>query len=475
MFENEAISVVLRPPRQRRSENELPWPVRKLGLAVYGSSLLTRRAKSELTALAGMLGVVALFDWLAWTFLLNAIFQTQVNEVNGKTCVAGGLAILVTSMVILFERGFITTDLTSDKRKVGLRLAVRLFLIVGAAIMTAKPVELLAFQPAIRNRTHEERVTSFAVSLLMKIGDIEQERAGLASPRREDLEPCQAYRELSGRELEFAKDQGRLKAIRSHKDETRHDLEELRQRFVSEDEAPAHEARVHQVESLLERLNRAYAGLQAKVANEKIELDFIKDRDPNLRGDCEKADTESQAGHQNRLDGLKGEASGIREYLNLLRRSNATSAEGLSIEIDGRKFAYHFEDYDLWGQLRVLEDLLAGQPAQWEGGSDSAVLAKAEKLGLTTPRNCEQAESVCSPEALQAWEKIAPALRLQAAHFSIWSWAVFGLAVLVPCLAILIKIFASQDLTHYYSLASQARNGNPDAVQISSLESAGHP
>ncbi len=52
--------------------------------AVYGTSLLTQRAKTEMAALAGMLGVVALFDWLAWTFLLNSIVQPSVNTLSGK-------------------------------------------------------------------------------------------------------------------------------------------------------------------------------------------------------------------------------------------------------------------------------------------------------------------------------------------------------------------------------------------------------
>lgn len=466
---NQPLSVVLRPPRISRETKPLPWLVRKLGLDVYGTSLLTERGKAELTALAGMLGVVALFDWLAWTFLFNAILHSRATELGLKTLIAAGLASLITAMMIFFERGFLTMDLTRQKGKVTLRLAVRILLILTAAVVTAKPVELMAFQPAIEARTHEEKVTTYAINLLLRINELEAAQTNLAPVRRSDVESCQTYASLNGRELELAKLQSQLESLRAAERSASRDLEALRAAAAGVDASEDHANQVAQAEQRLRRATGALGEKRAAVENGRIELEFLQGKHPGLKETCGRDFEVSQTDRESRLTGFAAEQGKIREHLNILRRSDPGSVEGLSVQVGNQPFTYHFTEYDVWNQLRILDDLLEGRPAHWQGGLDPKVMAQAEVLDLKPPPDCQSVS--CNPAENRDWA----ALQAQAERYSRWSWAVFAIAVLVPCLALLIKAFAPLDMVHYYSLASQYRAGHPDAIKVAELEAEGAP
>lgn len=494
--------LTIRPSsRGTSSSHGLPFLVRFFDLAIYGSTLLNGRVRSELNSLSLVLIVVAVFDWLAWSFLINGLLQPEVGVFDWKSPIAGGLAAVVTSMVLLFERQFVTMDLTRDRLKVAIRLALRILVIVGAAVATAKPVEVVAFQPAIQERAHQEQLTAYAFHLIEKLEDLENRK--ISKVDLQEIETCRTSQELTERtrilETELKPELNGARDIlnRTLQDlaQAKRELNGLRASSRPEDLSRIAELsqRISGLEARRTRQEKILGNAQVAVSKHQKGLDFDIGLKPTAGKDCEAAIVQADKDYEEKQAQLQRSKELIPVHLNQLRNKSPAEAEKVApIELDDVPRPYDFRTYDFWGQLRVLDDLIEGRPAQWMGGFKSTIMERAEKLGIVSPRNCDEVprqetgvppanftpekNKGCDDEAKANWDKAKPVLELQSQRYRRWSNIVFFIAVLIPSLAIAIKLFSSQDLTQYYSLKSQAKAGNPEArrtLELSGIET-GH-
>lgn len=148
----------LMPERHEPIPGTLGTLIRILGLDVYETSGLGRRALLEMKFSAILLLVVFFFDLGAWTLLFNAILNSKILILTPLTCLAIGIALLISITVLIYERQFLTMDTSHGLVRLLLPMSIRITVIVLAAIITAQPVELLFFNEPIYKRIHEEGI-----------------------------------------------------------------------------------------------------------------------------------------------------------------------------------------------------------------------------------------------------------------------------------------------------------------------------
>jgi hypothetical protein len=155
--------IYLAAPGAHDPRRQPPALARLLRLDVWGTSLLTIRARHEMGAAAVMLVIVFVFELIAWTLLFDVIVHAARSEGAARRLLALGFGLLFSSAVFLFERGFMTTDLSASRARKWLGLGLRAVVIGLSALATAQPVELLLFGHEIDERVREEAVRSEAL------------------------------------------------------------------------------------------------------------------------------------------------------------------------------------------------------------------------------------------------------------------------------------------------------------------------
>jgi hypothetical protein len=470
------------------------------GLDVYGDSLLGRRARIEIKAAALMLLMNFLFDWGAWSLLLNAALHSQVRAIDPWTAVAlvGGL--VIGTSVLIYERQFFVADPRQSRWSAA--LLIRGTVIVLSALITAQPVELLFFRGPIDRRVHEEGVRQEAVALRQKLDkalkDREERSKELASL------PDRLGDELEGRELDSkqgalsdaVQERNRQNALlaqaRSAENAWTSRLGQRRAELSTAKRGPGSSPEeVDRLQSLVEEARRQLGECRARRQALTVDLAAaesglahadkevqqakgeLKQRRDQLVQKAEMAVHQSEA-DRDRLESwvtqLAKASPGAAEPIveERVQRFAAAMPQLMASFLGQEPFTYRYPVYDFFEQLRVLADLRSGRPPLWRGASVSMVTALKQEYGLEDVRPCGAGsagsrratagakgaeEEPCDPVA---WE------RHQAQTHLFWiSWLViYGVALILPLLVIAMKFLVARELRDYYVEELQQRAGH---------------
>src|SRR5258708_5469608 len=110
--ESATVPLFLRTHQNEPLNGVLGWLAPRFGLDTFSTSLLRNRGRLEIKAAALVLMVVFLFDLGAWTLLFNTILQAELLKFGAWTPLAFLAGCLFAAMVVLYERQFLTTDLS---------------------------------------------------------------------------------------------------------------------------------------------------------------------------------------------------------------------------------------------------------------------------------------------------------------------------------------------------------------------------
>lgn len=164
---------------------------------------------------------------------------------------------------------------------------------------------------------------------------------------------------------------------------------------------------------------------------------------------------------EQQIQDAKRQAEGERERLQawvgqLLQTSPAAGHKIWEARPSADRFWYLLPKYDVFEQLRVLEDLRAGRPPLWQGASTEMKNQLAEEYGLVDPQPCRPR----TPCDSLTWER-----HLARTHTYLVSWiVVFFIALIPPALVMAMKLLMSQDLKDYYSAEQQATDGTTGSL-----------
>lgn len=501
------VALYLRSNEGRRLRGPLGRLARLFGLDVYGTSLLGRRSQIEMKGAALILLVVFLFDLGAWTLLFNAIFHARLFTVGPATILAVAAALLFATIVVLYERQFLTADTTVGWRKLAGPTALRLTIIIGAALITAQPVELLFFREPIHARSHEEGIRR---ELATRWKQVETLRTEMADQRRQLDQLTQTLSEQDEyQRMQAARED--LKQLIDSEAQLQRDLSEAQQqaqRWLNIEvgrkrqrdagrqalerasagapflagEPGAVLLRLREEADATERSYREAIGEKSRwrkrAADLERELGIITGQRPELATTLHEAEED----YDERRAALEGEIETRRQdlwmeeerlqrWIRRLRGLDAPPATLVREDLEpgeesgyfGRRapFEYRTPSYDFFAQLRVLSDLHNGRPPEWPGSSGEAVELLETEFGLTDPPDCspqEEDAGLCDP----AWLRARATARIYRYSYL----AVLALGMVIPLMVLAAKLLMPKELKTYYSTASQAAHGNPEAVRI---------
>lgn len=481
-----------------------PRLARLLGLDVYGESLLSRRAATEMGFVAIVLVVIFLFDFGAWSLLFNAVIHSAVDDIDLLTPVAVLGGALFAFAVLTYERQFVVSDTSSGWLRLLPPMSLRFAVIITAAIITAQPIELLFFRGPILHHTHKELVREHAAGLLVDLETLEERTAAAREiptsvSKGPEAQRLQTHDQRIQEQSEAVRDleNSLVKAERERRNWSwteevrRNELRSAGERLAGLRATPG------DVGEALAAAERAHAAArQRHAAADRNKRDYTVTA-RNLKDDLETARERLVALERDRspiyavyrkllddsvtqtdfkVDALQREGQKVRRWLQKLVALEP-DAEPVSEEIGGVTYTFEPRAYDFFEQLRVLADLRNARPPRWPGSSTEEIRALAANFGVRDLRNCDQPRDApamgtaegtppCTEEEKASWE----GFRARARLFH-WSWiVVYGIAVIIPCLVIAIKLLLPAELKAYYSGRYQAAAGNPDAMSLLTVD-----
>lgn len=425
--------VFISPQHENDLDGFLGGLARLYRLNVYGKSLLTRSAAFELRFIAVMLTIIFLFDFAAWTLFWDMVFYNGRIEFGFLTPLAWFLATLIALMIVIYERGFMVTDLSQLFRgwiitfKLLSAITLRIIVIGVAAYITAQPVEIVTFRGQIENRIHETGIRREAVS---RLRDLQKAEAlshieGLAgTSQKKELDDANAVlSDVRGVEAQL---QGELSNAQKAEQGAVASLNRARAAYAGARNKQAAQARINAAAGRLEAARQKVTDAAARVAGHKTRLE-------TAQGDRDKAITKVE-GLQNEA---KGDAERVRDWLVQLRHE-PFSLEVIRENRQGGDWTYRDEDYDLFQRQAVIDDMYHGRPPRWKDASEKDKSDIAEKFGFG--------------ETQEELERRA----IEATTFRKSYWAVFLVAFMLPLLVMAYKLLLPKAITDYYSAEMQS-------------------
>lgn len=405
------LRLFLASPPASRGQRWLDRLARWLDLDVFGDSLLSRRARGDMRIQAVLLAIVFVFDLSVWSLIGNLLFGAGL-ELGWYTLPAVLLGLLTAMVVFAWERSFAIFDSRSGWTLWrGAGLLLRLGLIVAAAFATAKPFELIVFWTPIRQRVYDEWVRQEVVVRQVAIGALNRDIEALrtrrssipASVEGSDANVIAATAELK-QQVRLL--DGRIVALYRKVGEAEEDPEGGKARAAS---------LLREIESLEKRRD----SLLKQIA------DYVFKRVEQTRKEqhqlFEQIDGQITS-KQRELRGIEDGLAQIQSQKNLV--SGATSLP------------------DVFRQLRIVEDLVAGAPPRWPQ-TDPATL-----------------------RSLKARYSLEDAPVPETGTYEILHRLALIVGLTIPLMTLAFKfLMSSPDLTQYYSMRDQAASGNPEALR----------
>lgn len=152
--------------------------------------------------------------------------------------------------------------------------------------------------------------------------------------------------------------------------------------------------------------------------------------------------------HRIHEEGVRVEAARHLRALRAVQGEPARQEEGLRT-INPNPDSLPDQRYDIFEQLRVLNDLRHGEPPRWKGVSEEEIAEIGDQFGL---RDISEQDAIARRRAAQ-----------NAIVFNFTYFLVYFIALVIPLLVIAVKLLLSEELEAYYSISQQNASGNTEA------------
>ena len=486
-FEPQASQIFMAGERATPFRGVVGPLVRIFGHDVYDNWLLTPRAQKELRSVALLMTVIFAFDFGTWTLLFNSLFHASGNIFQISWATAGAVigAFLVALAVIIFERGFFCHDTSGHPFRTILALVMRIAVIAAAALITAQPVELMAFRGPIRTRRHEEQLRQEIVEKETLIGEAETEGKVIASKivqLPQDIENLPINDQRKAAKLRLARADDTLRdatsaaqqaqndqraakhAIESSNRELEKQQADLRSRIASGTDAsdPKLKAAQQRVEDLKDAVRRAQtstdtadqraAAAASAIISAHQEVAAASEAARQAGLDVTQALNQMTQHFEEQKDLSTRRRDDLRKYIGAVRK-HGMEDDGVrwpAFDKNSPPYFYKLNLGNVYEQLQVINDLRAERAAQWPAVSDK------EKKDFVKTYGLEDDDSAA-----------AKARRADLAHIVKQGyWAALAIALVIPTLVLATKLLLIEDLKAYYSTARQAAAGNPHAIAV---------
>jgi hypothetical protein len=421
------MKVYLSPQGTGDLEGVLGLMARVYRLDTNGQSLLTRSAAFEMRFVAVMLTVIFLFDFAAWTLFWNMIFYGGHLGIGLKTPLAMILAGLIATMVVLYERGFMVSDMSQLFRSGGATikllgaLVLRIAVIAVSAYVTAQPVEIVAFSGAIENRVHDESVLREAVGRLRDLRKSELEAKGLADSIQ-TREFKDAKEKLNNAQAENGKLRARLESSKQAESAAMGNLQAARAAYGASRNKAAAQRRISAAAGRLEEARRDVSNAQGA----------LQAHDGTIAGAT--SDKESQ---QKKIEELqeqgKENVERVRDWLIQLKNEGRRQEDVAEKGTRQDHWTFRDQEYDFFQRQSVIDDLYYGRPPRWKDASEEDKQEIAGKFGFG-----------------ETQEELERRI-IEANTFAKSYKGVFMVAFVLPLLVMAYKLLFPKDLTNYYS------------------------
>ena len=454
-------------------------------LDVFGGTLLGRRARFELGAVAFLLLVVFLFDLGAWTLLFNSILHGGLLVLDTLTLAALAFALLFATTVLIYERQFVTSDTSGGWLKVMPAMSFRALVLLVAAVVTAQPIELLLFHGPIQRRIHDEGVRSEAVKRLRELREAEKKTEKseqslrqvdqdlMSSFEREQFDSIQgelgeAQNKID--ELEVNMERAKRNASswktrwqrrKEGSDRTERALASARRRGDPKEIAEA-ESEHTKATNWRQAAWKEHEAWIARAVGMEDELTLLRSRRDRLSEDISTRETgvlnrrqELEDKRREDLDAARSEIERIGDWITRVDRetdfSNPIYERGATEEENRQAggFTYKHPQYDFFEQLRVLSNLRRTENPRWRGATQQERDEIGAYFGLKD----------IDTQDVVAWRQFEEDAKL----FNFTYWIVYFIALVIPLLVIAVKLLLSRELRGYFSAAYQDVAGNPEA------------
>lgn len=407
----------------------LGWIVRWCQLDNYGSTLLNRNAAISMKAVAVLLAVNFVFDLGAWWLLFNAVFGGGQGafDLGVHSIFAMLFSLLISVVILIYERQFMTADISAQKSRFALPVLMRIVVIMMAAAITTQPVELMFFKGPIERRIHEESIRLEAVTRLKHWQEAEkrQSLAGVPDYYRENQKNAEEIKLQAEQKLRSL--QSDLRAAESSQSRAQRWLTSSRARLSSVEQQfkDYWNRQVALAQDALSAATSKVESLKQQIGDQGI---VVKNTETGV--ETAKVEVKTQ------VDSAVKESGRVRDWIAIVRQSK----RGVSVtEPNGGDWFFRDQTYDFFEQLRVLSDLRNARPARWPeaGAEDREALAKT--FNFKSPVD-EESEA-----------------KIDAVFYAYSYWVVFGIAFVIPVLLLAFKLLQPQELRDYYSKREQNR------------------
>jgi hypothetical protein len=475
---SDRVEVYLAPARGAYLPGVLGRLAHGFGLDVFGGSQLGRQAALALRFSALLLLVIVCFDLVAWTLLFNSIFHSSgdILDHDGWTAVAATFGVLIAAAIFIYERQFFTADtsdlLASPARflAVTAAVAIRITILVAAALITAQPVELLVFREPLRQRTHEEAVREEVVTRVKQLAKLQEKLAALA------LQPAQLDAKMQGtkedKELGLAKQRlqratDTLASLRRQQVRAQNALTRLPQDSVSA--APL----IAALERTIRSLNGPIARQASEVVAAERDVTLANTNFENRRRDISIGEVAQGNSFDQQKEMVHGYIDEVKKFG--MKKPATLELPRLDPKLAPVKFSYSFRGSHFFDQLRILEDRMEGRQARWPDGvaeDERAQLSHDYALGHLAPQQEEAVVDGARQCSLLPWSSQPPAgagpeveQRISEACLFRRSYAVaYAIGMVIPLLVFAVKFLMPRELKHYFSVRQQAWAGHPEAL-----------
>jgi len=402
--------------------------VRWCQLDSYGPKLLEKNAAISMKAIALLLAVNFVFDLGAWWLLFNAVFSggQGVFELGVHSIFAMLFSLLISTVILIYERQFMTTDVSAQKNRLTLPVAMRIAVIIGAAAITTQPVELMFFKGPIERRIHEESIRAEAIARLKDWQEAQ---------KKQTLDGVPDYYRVNQQKAEQTRlqEEKRLKDLKSEMRTAESNLTRA-QNWLSSAKTRLSGAEQEYKDYWNRQVARAQAAVSAAADKVAFLNQQISDQDVSVKNSVtneEKARGEVKG----KVEDAVKESERVRNWFAVVRQSK----RGETITEPGGSWTFQDKTYDFFEQLRALSDLRNGRPARWPeaGVEDREALANTFNFKTSA-------------------DEVAEA-QIDAAFYAFSYWVVFGIAFVIPVLLLAFKLLQPQELRVYYSKREQDR------------------